>query len=220
MLILVLLGGCSSEGPTDLGRVGLLALDAFTAEESTPAPQSTRAELEATGAAIIGVAAESQAKGYAAAVADNDGYVTYQDGAGRALVLLGGAIARTHGYGQDLLATRYSREDPVAHPRPIDTWPGQVTREHQFRVRGGDGYQIVFTCLYARGPRTQIEVLGKRHTVVVVEERCANRSRSVINTYWVGPENGRIWRSEQWIGPYVQPLTLDTVVPYDAPPQW
>ncbi|GMG83477.1 hypothetical protein LNKW23_26900 [Paralimibaculum aggregatum] len=215
-----LLAGCSSQGPTDLGKVGLLAWDAVAPAPEAPAPLPDRAALEATGAAVIRLAGSAGPPGYVAALADNGGYVTYQDAAGRAVVLHGAAIARTHGFGHDLTGLRTAREDPVSHPRPLIAWPGQVVREYQYRVKDGAAYSVVLTCLFERGPRQHIEILGRRHQVVEVAERCANHRRRVENRHWVEAETGRIWRSAQWIGPFEDPLTLEIVTPYRPARRW
>lgn len=218
--ILTLLAACSSEGPTDIGKIALVGYDALTEAPAPPSPAPSRAEIEATGAAVIAVSAGTAPPGYVAALAENGGYVTYQDEAGRALVLKGGAIARTYGYPQDLLGLRAAIDDPISSPRPVRSWPGQVDREYQFRVRDGAGYSIVLTCLFERGPRQFVEILGRRHEVVEVTERCANARREVANRYWADPETGHIWRSRQWIGPYEDPLTVEIVTPRTASPRW
>lgn len=219
LLLVLALAACTSEGPTDLARIGALAIDAVEPAEPAPLPTPSRADLEATGAAILAVSAEG-ATGYVAAVSETAGDVTYQDAAGRALVLRGAAVARTHGFGHDLTGLRVSRADPLAHPRPLADWPGQIDREYRFRVRNGAPYSIVLTCLYNRGERSRIEILGRLHITVAVEERCANRHRSVVNRHWVAPATGRIWRSQQWIGPHEAPLTLEVVTPYAARARW
>ncbi len=219
LALLLALAGCSSEGPTGLGRIGLLAYESL-AGDAPPAPAPTRADLEATGAAILAVSAEGAPPGYVAALADSGGFVTYQDAEGRALVLRGGGIARTHGFGRDLRAVRSERGDPVYHPRPLAAWPGQATREYQYRVRDGRGYSIVLACRFEAGARRFVEILGRRHEVVEIAETCANPRRQVENRHWVDPETGRLWRTRQWIGPEEPALTLETVVPYAPAPRW
>lgn len=219
-LALAALAACSSEGPTDLARIGGLAVEAVSPSPQAPAPRPDRASLEATGAAVIAVSANGGDPAYVAALADNDGALTYQDAGGRALVLRGGAVVRTFGYGNDLTGLRTGRSDPVSRPRPLADWPGGVDREYRYRVRNGADYSIVLSCAYTRGPRSRIEILQRLHTVVEIEERCTNRRRVVVSRYWVEPESGRIWRSEQWLGPDLPVLTVETVLPYRAAQRW
>lgn len=214
------LAACTAEGPTDAGRIGLVALEALRGDTGPAAPAPTRAALEALAHAVLAVSRGDGSPAYVAPLADNDGFVTWADAAGRALVIRGGLVVRTHGFGHDLVATRTARGDPVAEPRPLTDWPGETVREHQFRVRDGAGFSVVLRCVPVRGDRMRIEILGRSHAVVLVEERCASERRRVVNRHWVEPETGLIWRSEQWIGPQEAPVTLEVVIPYAPARRW
>ena len=215
---LLLLGGCANGGLSDVGRIGETALNLVIEEEPSPAPGRTpsRAELEALGTAVIAVSAADGPRAFVVPLADNGGYVNYYDARRRGIVLFGGAVARTQGLRYDLMGVRHSLDDPVAHSRPLEAWPGEVTRSYQYRQRDLDAYQITLRCVYARGPRQRIEIVGRSHEVVRVEETCRNAVREVVNTYWVAPETGFVWKSVQWIGPDEPPFTVEIVTPYSA----
>jgi len=214
-VVAALLQGCSDSGPSEGTRIGSRLLDTLvTPETPPPAEPPTRAELESLDSAVIAVSSAEGALAYIVPLAVNGPYESYYDSARRAVVLRGGAVARTHGLGFYLRGVRFAEEDPIATPRPLESWPGQVDREYQFRVRDLHPYTITLTCVYQRGPRRGIEIVGRRHEVVEVTETCRNARRTVTNRYDVAPQSGFIWRSTQWRGPDVPPLDIAVVRPF------
>ncbi|MCL5777809.1 YjbF family lipoprotein [Limibaculum sp. FT325] len=144
-----------------------------------------------------------------------DEFLNFQDQNRRGLRLRGGAVAGTYGFGQDLLAVRYQREDPVAHPLPLEEWPGQVDREYQYRLRDLANFSITVTCVFDRVVRENIDVI-ERHETVRIVETCTNSRRSFENTYWVEPLTGVIRRSQQWTGPEIRPVIIELLRPRPA----
>ena len=62
-------------------------------------------------------------------------------------------------------------------------------------------------------PRATLEIVEKRHDTVRIVETCASPRRRFQNTYWVAPEDGRIWKSIQWLGPRLNPVTIEVINP-------
>jgi len=213
----ILLAGCADGGPSEVGRIGQTLVELALPDRQTddaPPRQPSRAELDAIQSALIAVSVAGGPRSYVAPVADNGGYLSYADAKRRIIVLRGAAIARTNGLRHDLIGVRFAAEDPLAHPRPLADWPGQVDRAYQFRQRDLDAYGITLTCVFERGPRSRIDIVERRHEVVQVTETCRNQARRVINRHWVAPESGVVWKSEQWIGPNEPPFTIEVVTPY------
>jgi len=137
-----------------------------------------------------------------------DDQLNFQDQNRRGIRMHEGAVSGTYGFGIDLLAVRFQRDDPVAHPVPLIQWPGQVDREYQYRQRDLYNYSIVVSCVFDRVVRENIEVIERYETVRIVET-CTNQRRSFENTYWVEPESGVIRRSQQWTGPTTRPVIVE-----------
>ena len=120
--------------------------------------------------------------------AENAGVETYFD-QGRAGVLMnGGVVVSTRGFGNDLLMADVSGFHAALANR------GQYTRVH--RLLGSENQTIIqsYTC--------QISVSGQTAT-----ESCAGASGEFQNTYALGP-NGKIQSSRQWATPEVGYLRI------------
>lgn len=208
-------GACSSGGPTLFQRIGALARTTIApAEEAPPAPQVTRAQLQDIPYAIIALSKDGGPRAFLVPSVDNDGYVNYRDTGGDAVVMFGGAVSGTQSLGYDLRAVRYHRLDPVAHATPLADWPGRVQREYQFAVRDLGTYSVTLDCVFTSAAREVIEIVELRFDVFRVSETCTDARRQVTNTYWVDPGSGFIWKSEQWLGPEIGPVTVEIVRPY------
>src|SRR5699024_7470900 len=147
-------------------------------------------------------------------IADNGGYLVYQDREQRGIVMHGGLITATHGFGYNLDAVAHRRDDPVFASTPLAEWPASIARSYDFMLRGQIAYEIAVVCTFERGAREFIEIVELRFEVVRVVETCANPERRFINTYWADPGTGFIWKSVQWVGPRIPAMTVEIVRPY------
>lgn len=222
MACLGALAACSSGGGSVFERLAPLmqntVLGGLIPGGEEPVPELpvdvTRADLNAVPYAMIALRIEDSPPAFVVPVADNGGYLVYQDTARRAVVMHGGLITATHGLGHDLDALAHEREDPVAVPTPLPEWPGSILRSYRFAVQGTDGYQIAVGCTFERGVRETIEIVELTFEVVRIVETCSNPRRTFTNTYWVDPDSGFIWRSQQWVGPNLEPMMIDIIRPY------
>ena len=212
------LAACSDTGTqNNFLRLGALAKASFIpAEEPARPPELTRAQLNEIPFATIALRLGDGPRTFLVPLADNGGYLNYLGAGGRGLVMLEGAVAGTQSLGQDLQAGRYQPNDPVAHPTPVAGWPGRVWRDYQFAQRSGAEYSITLACVFERLVRETIEIVEIDFEVVRISEVCTNARRQVINTYWVEAETGFIWKSTQWLGPHLEPVTIEIIRPYSG----
>jgi hypothetical protein len=209
------LAGCSSTGENNFLRLGALTkVSIFGADEVAVQPEPTRAQLNQIPSATIALSLGAEPRTFLVPLADNGGYLNYLDSAGHGVVMLGGAVTGTQALGQDLQAVRHQQDDPIAYPAPLDEWPGQVTRDYQFAQRGGAEFSITLLCVFEPLARETIEIFETDFDVVRISETCTNARRQVVNTYWVEEGTGFIWQSEQWLGPYLEPATIEIIRPY------
>ena len=219
-LALAMAGGlaaCSSSDDNTFRRLGALAKASyFGAEEPERPPELTRAQLDEIPFATIALTLGDGRRTFLVPLADNGGYLNYLDSGGHGLVMLGGAVTGTQALGQDLEAVRHHPDDPVAHPTPVAGWPGRVYRDYQFAQRSGAEYSITLDCVFERLARETIEIVEIDFDVVRISEVCTNAKRQVTNTYWVEAETGFIWKSTQWLGPHLEPATVEIIRPYSG----
>ena len=206
---------CSSEGPQDLDRIAALAKQSLLpAETAAPVRELTRAELDQIPYATIALSLGGGPRSFIVPLADNGGYLTYQDANRRGLVMLGGAVTGTLALGGDLRTVQHDRHDPVAYPQPLADWPGRVFRDYQFKARDGAEYRITLDCMFQTVAAETVEIVEIAFDLVRVSEICTNAARQVTNTYWVEADTGFIWKSEQWLGPRLGQATIEIIRPY------
>ena len=211
---LALLAGCTAGTSTGDRLFAVVRGQLFgDEEEAAPRREPTRAELDQIPAATIAFAFGDIAPVYMVALADNGGYVTYQDKGRRGIVLKGGAIAGTLGLGDDLYGVKHAQNDPVANRMPVAEWPAQVVRSYEYRVRDLDDYLITVSCELELLGYTKYEIVEIEFDVAKVRERCSNAVREFENTYWADL-TGYVWASDQWMGPDLERATIEVIRPY------
>lgn len=211
------LAACSSAGETNVGRIFDLAkgrlLDRDEALDVGREAELTREQLNQIPFATIAFRYGELPRVFMIPLAENNGYLTYQDEGRRGVVMFGGAVAGTDGLGDDLLAVRHGRNDPIAYRRPLADWPRVITRSYQYRVRGLDDYVITPACEIAVIEHQPIEIVELTFDTWLVEERCGNARRQFTNRYWVD-QSGFVWASNQWLGPNLEDAYIEIVRPY------
>ncbi|MGD1926844.1 MAG: YjbF family lipoprotein [Paracoccaceae bacterium] len=190
----------------------------FGDPEPAPTPREpTRAELNEVPFATIAVSIEDSPRAFVVPLADNGGYLTYQDALRRGVIMRGGLITATQGLTYNLSAVKHDIDDPIVGPRALADWPDSIYRNYQFALGGGArDFQITVACRYERGTPERVEIIELIFDTIRVVEICRNTVREFRNTYWVDPSSGFIWKSEQWIGPRQQPMTVEIIRPYAA----
>lgn len=219
LVALVMLAACSSRNEGLVAR-SLPLLTGLILPADTPPPEPvvvTRATLNSVPFATISISQKERetATSFIVAVANNNGYVTYQEPSGRSIVLFGGLLTSTNGLGLDLAAIKHQVDDPVAVKTPISEWPKGVTRNYQFSLAGRDNYQITVLCRSKFVARERIEVVELFFDVTRVQETCRSPRREFTNLYWVA-DDGQIWQSEQWTGPELGTFKIQTIRPFST----
>jgi len=210
------LNACSSSSEGFFRQMGDRAAALVGGAKEAPRRQLSRAELNQIPYATIAVSSDDGPPAYLVANADNGGYLDYRDDAGNAVRILGGAVAGLATSGYDLDAVLFDRDDPIAHPRPLASWPGRVWRQYQFARRHLGPYVVALDCVFeSAGPAT-IEVAELSYNLIRMNEICTNARRQVTNAYWVDPRNGYIWKSAQWLGPNIGQVSVEVIRPYSG----
>jgi len=211
----LVVAGCEGRRTSLIERVVALGIDRMTDRPIEVPPLPSRAQLDEVPYAMIALSrSDSPGTGFVTPIVDNDGYLVYQDASRRSVVMKGGLLAATLGFSYDLAAVKHQQDDPVAIPTPVASWPGTLYRNYQFTLQSRDDFEITVRCILEPVVRERIEIFELTYDLMRVQERCGNGRRTFTNTYWVEPETGFIWKSEQWVGPRVTPFTVEIIHPY------
>lgn len=223
LLLAAALAGCGQGGRQEamrsVGQLGLQELRrslGMEAEGPRAEPATmTRAEIEAFPAALIAASIDGAPPAYFHAAADNGGYVAYQGTGAQTLTFRGAALTATHGLTEDRAGYRSDpARDPLIAPRPPQDWPDRVVRALRFRDSAGKPFSRVFRCApRVVGPAT-VTIAGLDFPLIEIEEPCRSPRHAFVNRYWAEAETGRVWKSEQWIGPLRGALTIEVLKPY------
>ena len=206
LLPLLLLAGCGLPLPNRL-RADLARLapspGLFAAEEVAPDTEPEGRALRLTHGGRVRHAALLQELGERRLWRTGSGLVVATDGA---------RVVATSGLKEMLAATRFEGADPLADPLALLDRQAEARRlvDLMRRDREPEGmrFGIAVECrLRARPAAEDAELL-------LVEERCNARGEGhFTNRFWADAESGAIQRSEQWIGPSLEPLVVEFPAP-------
>lgn len=201
-----------------LATDGVRQIASLASTPAAPAPVPARGQLEQLPGPLLAISfADVPGTGFVTVVnATPDGYITYQDRTRRSIIVRGGLVTGLQGFRFDLSAVKTQRDDPVVFRTPVANWPATLYRNYQFSLKSTADFQISVRCRIAPVARERIVVFEETHEVTRVQEDCANDQRRFTNIYWAEADTGTIWRSTQWLGPRIQPMTIEVIRPHPA----
>lgn len=219
LLLAAALAACSSTGERErtLRAVtgSVLALFGATSEPTGDGPDVTRAELDALAGPVISVRRGGGPRVFVRAASAHRGeYVVYTDTARRGLTLHGSSISGTHNFGIDIVGVAWQRDDPLVVAAPVDEWPEVVDRAYKFHRRDLPTETITVRCRLAQIGPTALEIVERVYDTVEVIETCTDGRLSFENRHWAERDTGFVWKSTQWIGPRLSPVTIEIINPY------
>lgn len=131
---------------------------------------------------------------------DSGGELLWTGPSHAVIVTRDGRIVRSVGLGHDL-AGLTMRNGPVPAPSAAVLGAFTSTRLEDFPELGIYGAQV--SCRARLVGQQKINILGQAVTTNRVEEACRSPQPdwSFVDTYWVDPDNGLVWRSLQHIHP-------------------
>ena len=125
-------------------------------------------------------------------------------GAGNiALQTDGARVVATAGLAQSVMATRLDGPDPLEDPRTLVGREATARRTVDLAGADRDPASMRF------GVTLDCVLRGRAEGGwIVVEERCSGAAAPFTNRFWADPATGQVWRSEQWAGDAIAPLSL------------
>ncbi len=149
------------------------------------------------------------------AIALEDDRLTYLGRSNRTVVMRGGLLVATHGFGYDPAPIETDGDDPIARPRPTAAWPDSYARIYRTWGMGPEGQRFDVTCTAKAGDMGTIDFVTPPVVVQRMSETCRGSGIRFTNTYEVEPETGAIWRSSQWTGPQQGLVKVDIIEPFE-----
>jgi hypothetical protein len=199
--------------------LGLIAQAALDREDATgpDAPVVNREAIKQADLAVIIVKAPAVGiTTVTVAIQKRDDLIIYSSNDNRGVVMHGGLVYATLGFGTNLQAVITQQDDPlVANLRPA-AWPETAARRYQIAQRGVDFAEITANCSVQVGPAQVIDVSGLDRNVAQIKETCqTNSDLEFENVHFVDTLTGQVWRSVQWTGPMQGTLQIDIVEQFE-----
>ncbi len=197
---LMFLAGCSSadSGNTNYAQFYQLAKQSLSASFGNV--RVTRDQAASIPYASMGYSQDGGNQMLLVLATNSGGELLWTGSSHAVIVTRDGRIVRTVGQGHDLAGL--TMRNGVA-PAPATAVRGAFTsvRLEDFPELGIYGAQI--TCRAHLVGQQKIDVLGQPIPTNRVDEACRSREPdwSFVDTYWVDPDNGLVWRSRQHIHP-------------------
>jgi hypothetical protein len=207
----LLLTGCSSSGNSNYSEYWA-ALKQGLHGTFGDAPAVTKAQAAAIPYASMGYRVDGGAERLIVLATDNDGQQLWTSADHIVLLTRGGRIVRTVGLPHDLVA--------LAAGKDGDSSPAQALRAPFASSRLEDFpdlnlYSLPITCHAAMQGRATITILDNRLDTIRVDESCVSEKLnwSFVDSFWVDPDSGLVWRSRQHIHPKGETLVTEILRP-------
>jgi hypothetical protein len=119
-----------------------------------------------------------------------------------------GRLVRTEGLPQDVKGTIFLTADPVGGPSGGFAANRECVRTLDFGPYNQAG--VVVRSRFENGSREDIEILGNRIATQIWQERgeASEFAWNFVNSYWIDPESGFVWKSIQATTPALPPLEI------------
>ncbi|GHA48880.1 hypothetical protein GCM10008927_12530 [Amylibacter ulvae] len=119
-------------------------------------------------------------------VSQNGSNRTFLNKGGKTFTIRNNKLVATRGLEFDLMAMGSS---------------GSNDRTYRYLTPENHLAQIQFRCEFEGQTSETITIVEKSYTLARVEEVCKSPTHAFKNRYWISQASGKVWKSEQWIGP-------------------
>ena len=208
MVALPLLCGCSSETGSDWPQVfdmmktywGGSGSGAISLDQAAAVPYAS-----------IGVRVGDSSQALFVLATQSGDALQWLSGQRVALTTRDGRIVRTAGLAHNLVALVPGAGGSGA----AADWSRPATLNWVADLSDPTSFSVQIRCQRAPEGMETLTVLGKQVQALKVEERCAVQSLdwSFVNSYWVDPTSGLVWKSIQTIHPALDPVEIETLRP-------
>lgn len=210
--MLPVLFGCSSSdfGNTNYAQFYQLAKQSLSASFGNV--RVTRDQAASIPYASMGYSLDNGNQMLLVLATDSNGELLWTGPSHAVIVTRDGRIIRTVGLGHDL-AGLTMRNGPAPAPAAAVRGPFTSTRLEDFPELGIYGARV--SCQARLVGQQKIDILGQAVTTNRVDEACRSSKPdwSFVDTYWVDPNSGMVWRSRQHIHPKEEEIETELFRP-------
>lgn len=128
-------------------------------------------------------------------VSESGDYDIYFNKAEQSLTVKNGVLTATRGFGNDLLAADFRNRKKKVY--------SYINPENHVA-------KLTVSCEITAQIPERIEIVERSYQTIKTEEVCKSKAASFKNRYW-RDEAGKMWRSEQWIGPRIGHAIIDVL---------
>ena len=200
LVALLFLAGCSSADSGNTNYAQFYQLTKQSLSASFGKVRVTRDQAASIPYASLGYSLDDGNQQLLVLATDSNGELLWTGPSHTVIVTRDGRIVRTVGMGQDLAALT-TRNGATPAPGAAASGPFTSTRLEDFPELGIYGAQV--SCRARLVGQQKISILGQPVTTNRVDEACRSQTPdwSFVDSYWVDPGNGLVWRSRQHIHP-------------------
>jgi hypothetical protein len=208
---LLLCTACNSEGSSAYGQFYQIARQSMAASFGNV--RVTRKQATAIPYASIGYSIDHGNENILVLATDNNGEQLWTSASHVVLVTRNGRIVRSVGLDHDLAGTTFATDGQP--PRPDAAIKGSFTSTRQMDFPELGLFGVIVSCHASAQGRQTIKILGQALITMRVDETCESRARNwaFVDTFWVDPDNGLVWRSQQHIHPKGGVIEIQTFRP-------
>jgi hypothetical protein len=206
LLALGLLIGCGSNGSVEDFKRTASGVSGLLRRPPPMDVAAERATVEAAGTRVIAVVIDKRFGSYMQPyVADRDGKVTWAAQTLETVVTRDGIVLETHGFAQDLMASRAPTAAQVASAQ------GSFHRIYENLDGRDSATQRDYDCDFAPGSAEKVVILGLAYPTRQVVETCFKGEERFQNRYWID-QSGKIRQSEQVLTPGRPPMKIQHII--------
>ena len=202
---LLLLTGCGTQSPWQ---------DYFQMVRQSMGGGALKVTLEQAGSipyASLGYRIDNSPQAMLVLATDANGDLLWTARSRVVLVTRDGRVLRSVGLPQDRATTTFQQG---ATP-PGAARSGAFRSSRIIDLPDIGAYSVTLNCTTASRGRQMVNILGTAMATVRVEETCQSENPrwSFTDVYWVSPDNGFVWRSQQHVHPKGGVLDIEILRP-------
>ena len=204
-LSLLLLTGCGTQSPWQ---------DYFQVVRQSLGGGALKVTLEQAGSipyASLGYRIDNSPQAMLVLATDTNDDLLWTGRSRVVLVTRDGRVLRSVGLPQDRATTTFQQG---ATP-PGAARSGSFRSSRIIDLPDIGAYSVTLNCTTASRGRQMVNILGTAMATVRVEETCQSENPrwSFTDVYWVSPDNGFVWRSQQHVHPKGGVLDIEILRP-------
>jgi Group 4 capsule polysaccharide lipoprotein gfcB, YjbF len=196
---MLVLPGCSSSRDSLYRQYFQVVRQSF--RQSFGAEKVSRQEAAAIAYASMGIRIDGGSQNLLVLASDTGGDLLWTARSKVVILTHDGRILRSVGLAHDVTAV--TPGSGQALPTPAAALRGRVSSERFADFPDISAYGVALRCITSSSGAETVAILGSVMRLVRVNESCRSTSPAwtFMDSYWVNPDSGLVWRSLQHIHP-------------------